>query len=467
MILRMLTNLADLAVSPLESKEKSVHDHTRTLPPLYTRCCMYPREFPDPGTIVMCFVIKVVEFGIYCTLPEFKGKEAFWLATTRRRCRSTKLRDPTLGSFAACLVLRVDESKGYIDVSTPRIAQKAELEAAEQKFAHSVMVHEVMARTSTATGVSMETLYLLMGWDFYRRFDHAWTGLICAMLHRVVERTLKQELNKIMAIDTVGTTLSYIDFALTRYQLAPAIESALLDAVSVVDKQHRKHLIGLAHCEIMSFGREGVDFIQECFAQTQVILNAQFGLSREVPVSLTVPDSPQVPSKGDDCGKDKKVSEVEGTDKVRGKFDESGVKPAKQTSETAISSFSLLRIPPQDQRHHLSLTIVKSPNYIMAIEFPDDQDGLGQLNFATQTMGKLMSKGTLTHFSVTQNLCLVDKTVRSKIRDLIREAYDDRDCMTFRNAQEQQEDHEARVDSNQDIEEQGILGLLNRKQNTS
>ena len=75
-------------------------------------------EFPDEGELVVCTVQSVKDFGAFVALDEYGGKEGFihiaevatgWIKYIRDYVRE--------GQKLVCKVLRVDKSKGHVDLS--------------------------------------------------------------------------------------------------------------------------------------------------------------------------------------------------------------------------------------------------------------------------------------------------------------------------------------------------------------
>jgi translation initiation factor 2 subunit 1 len=79
---------------------------------------MYPQKYPDVDQVVMVQVKSIAEMGAYVQLLEYENIEGMILLSelTRRRIRSvSKL--IKVGRIEPAMVLRVDEDKGYIDLS--------------------------------------------------------------------------------------------------------------------------------------------------------------------------------------------------------------------------------------------------------------------------------------------------------------------------------------------------------------
>src|SRR3970282_3049374 len=75
-------------------------------------------DWPDEGELVVCSVANVKNFGAFVTLDEYESKEGFihiaevssgWIKYIRDYVRE--------GQRVVCKVLRVDTSKGQVDLS--------------------------------------------------------------------------------------------------------------------------------------------------------------------------------------------------------------------------------------------------------------------------------------------------------------------------------------------------------------
>lgn len=70
------------------------------------------------------------------------------------------------------MVLRVDEEKGYIDLSKRRVSME-DVQACEDKFNKSKMVHSIMRHTCELTGCDLEELNRTVAWPLYKKYKHA------------------------------------------------------------------------------------------------------------------------------------------------------------------------------------------------------------------------------------------------------------------------------------------------------
>lgn len=137
---------------------------------------MYAHEFPEVDEVVMVQVKRVAEMGAYVQLLEYNNVEGMILLSelTRRRIRSvSKL--IKVGRIEPVMVLRVDKEKGYIDLSKRRVSPE-DVQACEDKYSKSKMVHSIMRHVSETTSTNLHSLYVNLGWPLYAKFGHAFNA---------------------------------------------------------------------------------------------------------------------------------------------------------------------------------------------------------------------------------------------------------------------------------------------------
>lgn len=139
-------------------------------------CRFYEPQYPEPEDVVQVKVKRVMDMGAYVSLLEYDNVEGMIMLSelSKRRIRSIKnlIR---AGQVMAVSVMRVDEEKGYIDLSRRRVSP-AETASMDVKFAKSKMVHSVMRHTSQQHNIPMEKLCSMVAWKLYgmKRFPHAY-----------------------------------------------------------------------------------------------------------------------------------------------------------------------------------------------------------------------------------------------------------------------------------------------------
>ena len=135
---------------------------------------MYREQFPEPEQVVMVKVRRVESLGAYVSMLEYNNAEGMIMLSelSKRRIRSIKnlIR---AGQIMAVAVIRVDQNKGYVDLSRRRVSHEEQTEM-EEKFAKSKMVHSVMRNTSGQLKEPLEDLCEKISWPLYELYPHAY-----------------------------------------------------------------------------------------------------------------------------------------------------------------------------------------------------------------------------------------------------------------------------------------------------
>lgn len=136
-------------------------------------CRMYENEFPAADDLVMVRVNRVTEVGAYVSLLEYANREGIILLSnlSRKRIRSVN-KHVRVDRQEVLQVLRVDQEKGYIDLSK-KLIQKEDILSCQSKYKKSKQVHSVMQRVAQLTDMPLLELYHKIGWPLYRKHGHA------------------------------------------------------------------------------------------------------------------------------------------------------------------------------------------------------------------------------------------------------------------------------------------------------
>lgn len=96
------------------------------------------KSIPEENDIVLCTVTKIQHHSVFCTLDEYGARTAMLhiseISAGRVRNITEYIRE---GKTIVCKVLRVDESKGFIDLSLRRVT-----EAQKKQKATSIKKHQ-------------------------------------------------------------------------------------------------------------------------------------------------------------------------------------------------------------------------------------------------------------------------------------------------------------------------------------
>lgn len=139
-------------------------------------CRFYEKKYPDVGDIVKVRVNSIQDMGAYAHLLEYNNIDGMipMSELSRKRIRSLhKL--IRVGRVEAVVVLRVDEQKGYIDLSKKR-ATDEEIAAVNEKFLKAKQVNDIMRNVADAFKLDMEKLCDETCWKLARKYGDMYTA---------------------------------------------------------------------------------------------------------------------------------------------------------------------------------------------------------------------------------------------------------------------------------------------------
>ncbi|KAJ6247393.1 eukaryotic translation initiation factor 2 subunit 1 [Anaeramoeba flamelloides] len=147
----------------------------------FEKCRFYENIYPQVGDLVVAIVTKITDMGVYASLIEYnniEGMIVFSELTTRSMRSINKV--AKIGRQEICVVLRVDQQKGYIDLSRKRANNEEEIKKCEKKFKKSKEVHSIIRHLSDSTGCSSIELYESFCWPLYSDYGHAYDAFSLA-----------------------------------------------------------------------------------------------------------------------------------------------------------------------------------------------------------------------------------------------------------------------------------------------
>lgn len=135
-------------------------------------CRFYEAKYPKVDDVVMVNVRSIADMGAYVSLLEYDNIEGMILLSelSRRRIRSiNKL--IRVGRTECVVVLRVDEEKGYIDLSKRRVTPE-EAKKCEDKYNKAKAVNSILRHVAeTSDDVNLEKLYEDTAWKLEKKFN--------------------------------------------------------------------------------------------------------------------------------------------------------------------------------------------------------------------------------------------------------------------------------------------------------
>nr|XP_054772274.1 eukaryotic translation initiation factor 2 subunit 1-like [Lytechinus pictus] len=162
-------------------------------------CRFYEQLYPAVEDVVMVKVRSIAEMGAYVHLLEYNKIEGMILLSelSRRRIRSiNKL--IRVDRDECVVVIRVDEEKGYIDLSKRRVSPE-EIKKCEQKYAAAKAVNSILRHVGEILGYTsnsqLEELYSKTAWYFDQKYKSVGDGAYRAFKLCVKEPEILNECN--------------------------------------------------------------------------------------------------------------------------------------------------------------------------------------------------------------------------------------------------------------------------------
>lgn len=127
-------------------------------------------EFPEEGELVVCSVKNVKTFGAFVGLDEYEGKEGFihiaevasgWIKYIRDHVRE--------GQKIVCKVLKVDESKGHIDLSLKQVNEHQRRETI-QRWKNEQKAEKLFSFVAERLNQPIEKCYEDFGYSLIEKF---------------------------------------------------------------------------------------------------------------------------------------------------------------------------------------------------------------------------------------------------------------------------------------------------------
>lgn len=135
------------------------------------------REWPQQGEIVIGTVVQVFDKGAYITLDEYGGKRAYLPLSEVSSSWFHNIRDVIReGQKTAFKVVRVDPSKGHVDLSLKRVADvERDRKIFEWKRAKKAEV--MLDFAAKKLGRKLDEAYEEAGWKLEDHYGEIYAGL--------------------------------------------------------------------------------------------------------------------------------------------------------------------------------------------------------------------------------------------------------------------------------------------------
>lgn len=147
-------------------------------------------EFPEEGELVVCTVRNVKNFGAFVSLDEYEEREGFihiaevatgWIKYIRDFIRE--------GQKVVCKVLRVDPSKGHIDLSLKQVNEHQKREKIQQ-WKNEQKAFKLLELVAERSGIDVKSFEEKYVGDLIEKFGTLYGAFEEAVFD---EKTLKEE----------------------------------------------------------------------------------------------------------------------------------------------------------------------------------------------------------------------------------------------------------------------------------
>ena len=225
----------------VEEQENETYglDH---IPNCDLKCRFYKNEYPKEDEVVMGRVLRVDNVtGAYVSLLEYNNIEALIMFSefTRKRARSVH-RLIKVGKKEPLLVTKVDEERGFIDLSRKRV-NPDDVVTCEDRYNKALRVHNIMKQTAAKLEEDLLSLYERLGWPLYKHFKSPYEAFMIS--------------------------LNEPDTVFSKVNLDEETKTELLDNISKRMKPHSYKIC--TTFEISCYTFEGIDAVKKAFASIE------------------------------------------------------------------------------------------------------------------------------------------------------------------------------------------------------
>lgn len=127
-------------------------------------CNLHCRKYPREGEIVIGKVGTIDNEGVTLNLLEYGDASGLILLGELSKKRIRNIQHITkVGNIEVCHVLRVDENKGYIDLSLSKVTENEKI-ACKETYSKNKLAYHIMAKAAKRLGMAISELYEEMGY---------------------------------------------------------------------------------------------------------------------------------------------------------------------------------------------------------------------------------------------------------------------------------------------------------------
>ncbi|EJW01477.1 hypothetical protein EDEG_03940 [Edhazardia aedis USNM 41457] len=201
----------------------------------------YPNKFPQPGSLVMVKVKRITDLGAYVELLEYNNVLGMIVIGELSK---KNLRRPTscvkLNQVEAAFVLKVDEVKGYIDLSRKNITYR-ETEECYKNYSRAKIAHNVVVYACKNLKWSAQKFYDEFAFKKAQNYDNN-----CLYLYFT---------------DIYNNKIKRCDFDNSEVQIYDVLKEAVEKKFTTVKYTAK------AEIEVSCIGFQGIDAVKRAFAE--------------------------------------------------------------------------------------------------------------------------------------------------------------------------------------------------------
>lgn len=204
-------------------------------------CRFYHRKFPKINELVMVEVRQIDHIGASVKLLEYNNIEGLIMLgeLSKKRIKSI-IKLTRVGRQEVAVVTRVDENKGYLDLSKRQLSPENIVEC-ETKYNKGKTVNNILKHVAQTTKTDIKLLYKNIGWPLYNKYGHALDAFKIAVYNpeTVLEGLsfnieIREELLKVINSRLAPQPMKIrSDFIMTcfEYEGIDAIKNALMEGM--------------------------------------------------------------------------------------------------------------------------------------------------------------------------------------------------------------------------------------------
>ncbi len=147
---------------------------------------MKRKEYPDPGSLVVCTINECKDFGAFGELDEYPGKEGFIHISEVASGWVKHIRDHVSeGQKTVCKVLKVDEDRGHVDLSFKRVNEHQKREKIAD-WKNEQKAEKLMELLAEELDRDIEDVYEDFGFDLEETYGSLYGAFEAAAIDREV-----------------------------------------------------------------------------------------------------------------------------------------------------------------------------------------------------------------------------------------------------------------------------------------